>query len=80
LAHRPQSSWLRLSAPAISVAAVIAFGGNSSRAAPITSKESVLPQGTELNEDQLDQPTELFYSELAGGKRSYLLNLGDLLF
>ena len=26
------------------------------------------------------QPTELFYSELAGGKRSYLLNLGDLLF
>jgi cytochrome c peroxidase len=62
------------------VAAVIAFGGDSSRAAPITSKESVLPQGTELNEDQLDQPTELFYSELAGGKRSYLLNLGDLLF
>jgi cytochrome c peroxidase len=47
---------------------------------PITTKEGVLPPGTELNEEQLDQPNELFYSELAGGKRSYLLNLGDLLF
>lgn len=49
-------------------------------ARPITTKEGVLPQGTELNEESLDQPTELFSSELAGGKRSYLLNLGDLLF
>ena len=40
----------------------------------------MLPPGTELNEEQLDQPNELFASELAGGKRSYLLNLGDLLF
>ena len=50
------------------------------RATPITTKEGVLPPGTELNEEPLDQPNELFYSELAGGKRSYLLNLGDLLF
>ena len=50
------------------------------QAAPITTREGVLPPGTELNEDLLDQPTELFASELAGGKRSYLLNLGDLLF
>ena len=47
---------------------------------PITTHEGVLPPGTELNEEALDQPNELFYSELAGGKRSYLLNLGDLLF
>ena len=47
---------------------------------PITTHEGVLPLGTELNEEALDQPNELFYSELAGGKRSYLLNLGDLLF
>ena len=50
------------------------------KSAPITSRESVLPPGTELNEEQLDQPTELFASELAGGKRSYQVNLGDLLF
>ena len=49
-------------------------------ARPVVTKEGVLPPGTELNEEPLDQPTELFYSELAGGKRSYLLNLGDLLF
>jgi cytochrome c peroxidase len=76
----PQSPLLRLSAPALGVIAAIAFGAGPLRSAPITSKESTLPPGTELNEDQLDQPTELFYSELAGGKRSYLLNLGDLLF
>jgi cytochrome c peroxidase len=59
------------------VAALAAAGANS---APITSRESVLPPGTELNQEQLDQPTELFASELAGGKRPYLVNLGDLLF
>ena len=47
---------------------------------PITTHEGVLPPGTELNEEALDQPNELFYSELVGGKRTYLLNLGDLLF
>jgi len=54
--------------------------GAGARSTPITTKEGVLPPGTELNEDPLDQPNELFASELAGGKRSYLLNLGDLLF
>jgi cytochrome c peroxidase len=50
------------------------------QARPITTKEGVLPPGTELNEEPLDQPNELFSSELATGKRSYLLNLGDMLF
>ena len=61
-------------------ACVGVFGAGMAAASPITTKESVLPPGTELNQEQLDQPNELFYSELAGGKRSYLLNLGDLLF
>lgn len=47
---------------------------------PITTREGVLPPGTELNEDALDKPTEIFSSEAAGGKRSYLLNLGDIAF
>ncbi len=50
------------------------------QARPLTGREGVLPPGTELNDETLDQPTELFASEMAGGKRSYLLNLGDLLF
>jgi cytochrome c peroxidase len=64
----------------VGTAALLTIGAGRVEPAPITSKEAVLPPGTELNEEQLDQPTELFYSELAGGKRSYLLNLGDLLF
>ena len=62
---------------AVCAAAALTFGA---AAAPIATKEGVLPPGTELNAEQLDQPNELFASELAGGKRSYLLNLGDLLF
>ena len=60
--------------------ALIALAAARADARPILTQEGVLPPGTDLNAEQLDQPTELFYSELAGGKRSYLLNLGDLLF
>jgi cytochrome c peroxidase len=65
---------------AAGLAAFIALAVMQAQARPIVVKDGVLPPGTELNEEQLDQPNELFYSELAGGKRSYLLNLGDLLF
>jgi cytochrome c peroxidase len=61
-------------------AAALALTMAGAKSAPITSRESVLPPGTELNQEQLDQPTELFASELDGGKRSYLVNFGDLLF
>jgi cytochrome c peroxidase len=61
-------------------AALLLAAQAAAGAAPITTKESVLPPGTELNEDRLDQPTELFGFEIAGGKRSYLFNLGDMLF
>jgi cytochrome c peroxidase len=50
------------------------------QARPITHDEGVLPAGTELNDDQLDRPTELFYSEQNDGKRSYESVLGDMLF
>jgi cytochrome c peroxidase len=50
------------------------------QARPITHDEGVLPAGTELNEDRLDRPTELFYSEENGGKRTYESVLGDMLF
>jgi cytochrome c peroxidase len=62
------------------LAALLALAAAPAAARPIATKEGVLPVGTELNEEPLDQPNELFASELAGGKRSYLLNLGDLLF
>ena len=80
MAGRSPRALLRPSLAAASLAAMLALGVGFAQSRPITTKEGVLPPGTELNEDLLDQPTELFYSELAGGKRSYLLNLGDMLF
>lgn len=60
--------------------AVIVLIGGAALAAPITTKEGVLPPGSDLGEAIADQPTELFWTELAGGKRSYMQKLGDMLF
>jgi len=65
---------------AVPLAALVALGVARAGAAPILTHEGVLPYGTDLNEDVLDQPTELFGFDTAGGKRSYLFNLGDMLF
>src|SRR5690242_19370776 len=65
---------------ALCVGSLLAFGVPRADARPIITKEGVLPAGTELYDGELDQPAELFSSELAGGKRSYLFNLGDMLF
>jgi len=46
---------------------------------PIDGDQTTLPPKTELNEDALDKPREVFRSEIAGGK-SYLINLGNLAF
>ena len=50
------------------------------RAFPVHGKQTVLPVGTELNEDQLTQPRQIFHSEAIEGAKSYLSNLGDLAF
>jgi cytochrome c peroxidase len=47
---------------------------------PVHGNHTVLPVGTELNEDALDRPREVFRSEALGGGKSYLVNLGDLAF
>jgi Di-haem cytochrome c peroxidase len=47
---------------------------------PLSGDQTVLPAGTELNEESLDQPREVFKSEAIGGRKSYLVNLGDLAF
>jgi hypothetical protein len=46
------------------------FGGNF----------AVLPAGTELDSEALYRPRELFRSEAIHGKKSYLVNLGDIAF
>jgi cytochrome c peroxidase len=47
---------------------------------PVDGDQTVLPAGTELNEDSLTNPREVFHSEALHGHKSYLVNLGDLLF
>jgi len=47
---------------------------------PVHGSQTVLPVGTELNEDALDRPREVFRSERLGGRKSYLVNLGDVAF
>jgi cytochrome c peroxidase len=47
---------------------------------PVDGDQTVLPAGTELNEDSLTNPREVFHSEALHGHKSYLINLGDLLF
>ncbi len=64
---------------AASIAAVLAAAPEAG-AFPVHGKQTVLPVGTELNEDALAQPREIFRSEAIGGAKSYLVNLGDLAF
>jgi cytochrome c peroxidase len=47
---------------------------------PVDGNQTVLPAGTELNEDALSQPREVFHSEALKGHKSYLVNLGNLAF
>jgi Di-haem cytochrome c peroxidase len=52
---------------------------------PLSGDQTVLPPGTELNEEALERPREVFHSEGLGGEgnsrvKSYMVNLGDLAF
>ena len=73
---------LRFAVPLLvaSIAVVILAGTPELDAFPVHGKQTVLPVGTELNEDALAQPREIFRSEATGGLKSYLVNLGDLAF
>jgi cytochrome c peroxidase len=54
--------------------------GDRLAAFPLDGSQTVLPAKTELNEDALVKPREAFHSELNRGRKSYLVNLGDLAF
>jgi cytochrome c peroxidase len=47
---------------------------------PVSGRDTVLPAGSELGEDALDVPREIFRSEAMGGTKSYLVRLGDMAF
>jgi cytochrome c peroxidase len=58
---------------------LIGVHGNAG-AFPVDGDQTALPPKTELNEDALDKPREIFRSESGGGGKSYLVNLGNLAF
>jgi cytochrome c peroxidase len=59
---------------------LLLFGMQARVAAfPVDGDQTTLPAKTELNEDALDKPREVFRSEMAGGK-SYSVNLGNMAF
>jgi cytochrome c peroxidase len=62
------------------VAFLIAGVTGKVAAFPLDSDQTVLPAGTELNEDALSKPREVFHSEALKGRKSYLVNLGNLAF
>jgi hypothetical protein len=67
----------------IIAAAVILLLGATPRIGstfPLSGDQTSLPPGTELNEEAIDKPREVFRSEALGGIKSYMVNLGDLAF
>lgn len=62
----------------VALAVVLTVAG--ARGFPLTGDQTVLPAGSDLNEDALYKPREVFRSETAGGAKSYMVNLGDLAF
>ena len=67
---------------ACAVVALLLLGLGPSRAGafPVNDERTGLPLGSELNEDAIDNPREVFHSEALHGRKSYLSNLGNLAF
>ena len=70
----------RIFAAPILAAAVLLASAPGLQAFPVHGKQTVLPVGSDLNEDALALPREIFHSEAIGGAKSYLVKLGDLAF
>jgi cytochrome c peroxidase len=47
---------------------------------PVDGDQTTLPARTELDEDALDKPREVFHSEAGAGGKSYMVDLGNLAF
>lgn len=65
---------------AVALLALTALSLHDAASFPLSGDQTVLPAASELNEDALDRPREVFRSESLGGFRSYLVDLGDLAF
>jgi cytochrome c peroxidase len=64
---------------AVALGCLVMGSGGRVSAFPVDGDQTTLPPKTELNEDTLDKPREVFRSETTGAK-SYMINLGNLAF
>src|SRR5215831_16866337 len=71
---------MRLKLRAATLGLLLALPPGNASSFPLSGDETALPAGTELNEDALSRPREVFRSEFLGGRKSYLVNLGDVAF
>jgi cytochrome c peroxidase len=72
-------SFRRLSCAAVAVGLLIAGFHERVWAFPVDGDQTTLPAKTELNEDALSRPREIFHSEITG-RKSELIKLGNLAF
>src|ERR1700722_15163454 len=74
---RGRASWIACAAALALLPVVPAWQAASF---PLYGDQTVLPAGTELNQDALTVPREQFRTEAAEGIASYMVKLGDLAF
>jgi cytochrome c peroxidase len=72
-------SFRRWSGIALAIGLLIAGLHERALAFPVDGDQTTLPAKTELNEDALRRPREVFHSEITG-RRSELIKLGNLAF
>ena len=53
---------------------------SNARPSPVSDNHTGLPIGSELDDDAINNPREVFHSEALRGRKSYLSNLGNLAF
>jgi cytochrome c peroxidase len=61
-------------------ALLLAAAMTAARAFPVSGDQTVLPAGSELDEEALYVPREVFKSEALGGAKPYIVKLGDMAF
>jgi hypothetical protein len=52
----------------------------NAHSSPVSDNRTGLPIGSELDDDAINNPREVFHSEAMRGRKSYLSNLGNLAF
>jgi hypothetical protein len=58
----------------------LSFGAGTYALPAPAGDQTGLPNGTELDQDSVTNPREIFHSETIRGRRSYMSNLGNLAF